>query len=264
MNRPTGPSEIAERNLRDQAPNTLDTALAARRPALISYFPLGDPEARYADPALYVECGVDVLEVGVPAAGPGLDGPVVQNSMRRALASGTTAHTAVQSIAGMRERFPGTASVWMTYPTADRSDFRELVRSSGADAVLVAGAQPFSYDDIDGVHEIQFLPHEPSKEQVQAATRATGYVMVAADHGVSGLRDRVSTDNAVLLGRLRAAGVTAPLALGFGIADENGAREAVECGADAVIVGTATLLAGIESTHALRKLLEGLRDALDR
>lgn len=243
--------------------NGLDKALSTRRPALICYLPLGDPAARFADPAAYLADGVDVLEVGVAAPAPMLDGPIIRDSMRRALAAGMNNKRAAREIAAMKLALGDPATVWMTYPSAAGPDFREDLRASGTDGVLVAGAGALTYSDIPGVHEIQFIPHRPTAGQVAAAAHATGYIMVAAANGVSGRRGAVSPDNADLLQRLRENGATARLALGFGITDWRGARDAVRCGADAIIVGTAALLAAMDSARSLRRLISTLRNALD-
>lgn len=62
---------------------------------------------------------------------------------------------------------------------------------------------------------------------------------------------------------LREAGVTAPLAVGFGIASPDQAREAVELGANGVVVGSALVEAALAGEDAVRRLLGSLREALD-
>lgn len=243
--------------------NSLDEALSRPKPTLICYLPLGDPAAKHADPATYLSCGVDVLEVGVATMPAVLDGPAIWDSMNRAIAAGLDNERAAEEISTMKKDLGGPATVWMTYPSADGPGFRSAVQASGADGLLVAGARLGSYAGIPGVHEILFVPHRPSTQQIADATRAAGYVMVAAADGVSGPRDQLSTSNSALLSRLRTAGVTVPLALGFGITDWRSARNAVQCGADAVVVGTATLVAAMDSKQALKRLLTDLRSVLD-
>jgi tryptophan synthase alpha chain len=88
-------------------------------------------------------------------------------------------------------------------------------------------------------------------------------VLVAAHDGVSGARTGISPENRALLDRVRASGVTAPLTLGFGIADGDGARAAVACGADGIVVGSAVVAAAMDSGAALRAILQELRKAVD-
>jgi len=62
---------------------------------------------------------------------------------------------------------------------------------------------------------------------------------------------------------LRAAGVTAPIVLGFGVSSGEHARAAVAHGADGIVVGSAALRAALEGAHELAALLKDLRRGLD-
>lgn len=244
--------------------NALTAVFRRRRPALVCYLPVGDPGVPHADAALYLEEGVDVLEVGGPVDEPTLDGPVIASSMRRARANGADNETTAGAIAALRNRLGDPATVWMTYPSAaGQLGWTAAVERSGAHGTLVAGATPESFAVPPGVHRVGFLPHRPTTCRVAAMMPASGYVMVASDDGVTGVRAGVSADNRELLQRIRAAGVAVPLLLGFGIAEPDDARAAVACGADGIVVGTAVVTAAIESRGAVRRLLRGLRRALD-
>ena len=244
--------------------NRLDEAFRLGRPALVCYLPIGDPLATHADAAVYLDQGVDVLEVGVPGADPNLDGPVIAGSMRRARACGMNNSTAARIIRAFRERLGDPATVWMTYPSAAvEPGWITDVTESGVHGTLIAGAAPCDHPTPPGVHQVGFLPHHPTDVQLVAAAAATGYVLVAADDGVSGARTGLSPENRALLDRVRASGVTAPLTLGFGIADGASARAAVACGADGIVVGSAVVAAAMDSGAALRALLQDLREAVD-
>lgn len=244
--------------------NPLDAAFGRPRPALVCYLPLGDPGAPHADPALYLDCGVDVLEVGVPASDPSLDGPVIAASMRRARAHGMTNERAAARTRDMRERLGNPAVVWLTYASAVAEPrWARLVVESGVHGVLVLGGTRADPPLPPDVHGLGFIPHQPTPADLETAAAASGYVMVAADDGVSGARARLSAANAGLLARVRADGVSAPLALGFGISTAADASAAVACGADGIVVGTAVVAAAAVSAAALRRLLGELRAGLD-
>lgn len=250
---------------RHRETNRLDALARSKQPILACYLPIGDPAAPYADPRVYVDEGVDVLEVGVPTPDPVLDGPLIHASMRRAVQSGMTKERAAELLAGLRDLPGRAATVWMGYPTAAREPrFAEAVAASRADGLLLAGTPPGVYRIPESTHELRFVPHRPTAEQIADAVHADGYVMVAADDGVSGPRASLPMEcNAALLARIRASGATVPLLLGFGIVDGSTARRAVDCGADGVIVGSAVLAAAMRSTNALARILRELRKALD-
>jgi tryptophan synthase alpha chain len=257
-----------ERAPREERTNRLDGVFAGARPALICYLPLGDPEASAAEHGVYVECGVDVLEIGVPAAQPLMDGPTIAASLWRAAAAGLTPTSAGDRIASLRADLPGQALVWMSYPHDDGSLLADLVSRSGADALLLP-RQARRFGDVaatleqHGLHLIHFLAHDPRLRDIAAARAARGYVMLQAAAGVTGSRRGALRDTASAIDVLRSAGVTAPIALGVGLSTPEHVRAAVGMGADGVVVGSATVEAAMRGQGALRAFLHSLRDALD-
>lgn len=208
-----------------------------------------------------------MLEIGVPAADPRLDGPTVRDSMARALAAGVSPARASAEIASLRERFPEQAMVWMSYPEAVDDGWRGSVLASGVDGVLLperADAHPALAAELQaaGIALAQFVPFPPSGADLEAARAARGYVMVQARPGPTG-PGGPSERLAEQLGKLREAGVGAPLAVGFGIRDAATALRVVELGADAVIVGSAIVEAALIGAGELRRLVGSLRGALD-
>ena len=247
----------------------LAAAFARGRPALICYLPLGDPAGGDDLPELYAECGVDVLEFGVPGGDPYLDGRTISDSIRRARVAGVTMRKASELIAEHRDALPETAMVWMTYPPDDPSGLADAVVASGVDGFLVP-LQARAYGalarelEARGVRFIHFLEHDPHLRDVQAAAeRSSGYVMLQANPGPTGIKPVVLPDNASVIGMLRTLGVTTPIALGIGIGNPEQARAAVEMGADGVVVGTLMVETMLHGRGALQDLLLSLREALD-
>jgi len=68
--------------------NRLDEKLAGRRPLLTCYLPVGDPLIPVEVTQVYIDCGVDILELGMPSPAPYLDGEDVSASMARAIDAG--------------------------------------------------------------------------------------------------------------------------------------------------------------------------------
>ena len=263
-------SAVGDRQLapREEQRNRLDRVFARTRPALICYLPLGDPEASAAQPGVYVECGVDVVEIGVPAAQPFMDGPTIAGSLWRAAAAGLTPTSAADRLALVRADLPGQALVWMSYPHGDGSLLAGLVSRSGADALLLP-RQARRFEGVaatlerHGLYLIHFLPHDPRLRDIAAAQAARGYVMLQAAPGVTGSRRGALRDTASAIDLLRRAGVTTPIALGIGLSTPEHVRAALTMGADGVVVGSATVEAAMRGERALRSFLRSLREALD-
>jgi tryptophan synthase alpha chain len=223
--------------------------MAAR---LVVYFPLADPLIGPELLDLYAEAGVDVIECGWPAREPYLDGPDVRASMARATGDPAAA------LAAVRERLrPGPKILVMTYGEAE---------PAGADAVLVVAppADPRRIAMEARARAVAaFLPLPLEADAIAAARRADFYVMLQAAAGLTGPRARLDPANAQRIAHLRREGVKAPIMLGFGVANGEQARAAVDLGADGVVVGSAALRAALTGRRELAALLEDLRRGLD-
>lgn len=236
------------------------------RPLLVCYLPVGDPEADAATPTFYVEHGADVIEAGLPVADPVLDGPEVTDSMARAIAAGVVDDRAADVLADGLTAAGAPPAVWMSYRSDPGPDYFTRVVRSGAASVLLPDAPPVELQRRcrnAGLESVPFLHHPPSAAEVAAAvgTRSP-YVMLAAAVGRTGERPAVGEDNRELLATLRAGGIRARIALGFGISGPEHARTAVELGADGVVVGSACIRAARTGAAALGRLLTTVRETL--
>ena len=99
--------------------------------------------------------------------------------------------------------------VWMTYPPDDPTGLVDAVARSGVDGFLVPpGARAYAalgrQLEARGIEFIHFLRHDPTLKDVQAAiASSSGYVMLQANPGPTGLRPIVLPDNARMIGMLR-------------------------------------------------------------
>ena len=241
----------------------------ARRPTLVVYFPLGDPEIPIDGLDVYAERGVDFVEFGWPAREPYLDGPDVSASMARASLGDPRA-----ALAGALSRLAAHAhapkALLMTYGEASHPGLEDVSFFHGLDALLVVGSPT---DPLRltleararqaGVAISVFLPLPLTEADIAAARDADGYVMLQAAPGVTGPRATLDPGNRERIALLRVAGVRAPIILGFGLSEGAQARAAVELGADGVVVGSAALRAGRRGLSELETLLRDLRNDLD-
>lgn len=237
------------------------------RPALICYLPLGDPEGGDDLPALYRECGVDILEIGVPGSDAYLDGKTISDSFRRARFAGVNMRRASELIAEYRSELPDLGMLWMTYPPDDPTGLVDAVVASGVDGFLtpVRGYESLGLQlEQRGVRFVHFLLHNPLFGDVRAAVEASsGFVMLQANPGPTGLKPLVLPDSSGTIDALRTLGLTAPVALGIGIGSAEQARAAVEMGADGVIIGSLTVETMLKGRAELAALLRSMREAID-
>jgi tryptophan synthase alpha chain len=107
------------------------------------------------------------------------------------------------------------------------------------------------------------VPARFINQDIEAAKVCDSYVMLQATEGVTGPRPDLDPANAEKINRLRAAGVTAPILLGFGISTADQAKAAIELGADGVVIGSMCLRKAREGESAIRDFVRDVRDAID-
>lgn len=205
----------------------LAQALRERRGALLPYLTSGFPDPDESDRLALAACeeGADLLELGVPFSDPLADGPVIQETTRRALAAGATLAGTLGQASRIRSRH-ATPIVLMTYVNpvvrhgADR--FAREAKDAGVDGVILVDLPPEEDPDLWGAMDAAGLDTialvapttDPARLPVIAA-RAHGFLYVVARLGVTGAGE---TDPGLerLLARCREH-TTLPRCVGFGV-----------------------------------------------
>lgn len=204
------------------------------------------------------EAGADAIEVGIPFSDPVMDGGVIQEASRRALAGGARPADVLAAIeaAGI-----DTPVAVMTYfnPILHRGPERFLAEAGGAGVagIIVPDLPVDEADDwisacaaarIDPV--LLAAPGSAPARLQRIAEASRGFVYCVATYGVTGERERLSGTARDLVQTLRPF-ARRPLLVGVGIGTPAQAEEA--CGfADGVIVGSALV----------RRLLDGDADGM--
>jgi tryptophan synthase alpha chain len=254
-------------------------ASADNRAALIGYLPAGFPTVAGAIDAAraMAAAGADILEVGLPYSDPLMDGPVIAEATRRALAAGTRVAdvlATVEAIAGAR-----IPVLVMTYwNPVDRYGVRAFARDlaqAGGSGLITPDLTPeeagpwAEASDEHGLDRVFLAAPSSTDERVARITGACrGFVYAASLMGITGTRDAVGADAAGLVTRIRRH-TALPVAVGLGVS--NGAQAAqVAAFADGVIVGSAfvrRLLGAPDAaagTDAIRDLTEELSAGVRR
>lgn len=220
------------------------------RKAFIPFVTAGDPSLSVTEelvPAM-AEAGADLVEIGIPFSDPVAEGAVIQAADMRALASGTTTDRIFESV----ERIRGKTDVplaFMTYMNPvfayGTERFMERAAACRVDALIVPDV-PFEERgellpacEKYGVTLI-YLAAPTSKERARAiGERSEGFVYCVSSLGVTGVRERITTDIREMVAQVK-AGRDIPCAVGFGISTPQQAREVARY-ADGVIVGSAVV-----------------------
>ena len=240
------------------------------RTALVTYITAGDPSIEMTpDIVLKLEeSGADIIELGIPFSDPMADGPVIQLASERALKSGTTLKSVLDSVKTIRGQSDipiilfGYFNPFLSYGL---EKFSSDAAEAGADGVLVVDLPPEeasefkTHADKAGLNLIFLLAPTSTHERVNLiAENASGFVYLVSVTGVTGVRKSVDSALDSLCAEIKDA-TRLPVGVGFGISSPEQV-ENLSGFADAVIVGSA--IVRIIENHGQDKaaLLEQLSD----
>ncbi len=254
-------------------------ALTGKRAAYIAYATAGFPDVeRSLDIMRTMLEYADMLEIGVPFSDPTMDGPVIQETSRRALEAGIDLAQVLRMVVGLR-RETDKPLIIMSYFNPIHSmglaDFSAAAAAAGVDGLILPDVplEEFAPCQAEalraGLDTVLFAAMTSSPARLQATgALATGFVYALASMGTTGLRDSLAEGLAPFLRSVRHE-TGMPVAAGVGISDPAQCRAAGKL-ADGVIVGTALMQAalaavdgGDDPARAVRDIISPMVSALD-
>jgi tryptophan synthase alpha chain len=246
------------------------TGRAALMPYLMGGFPTVAESVGIGN--AYIDGGADLVELGVPFSDPLADGPVIHAAGTEALRAGAT----VADVFGVcRALSPRVPVVMMLYVNLVLSrgvpEFVDDLVEAGASGLIVPDL-PLEESgplreacDAGGIALVPLVaPTTPDDRLARIGAHARGFVYSVSVTGTTGERAALSETFGAAIARAKAH-TDVPVALGFGIAAPEQAVQAMEAGADGVIVGSRLVRAAAEADDpaaAVRALVEGFSAAL--
>jgi tryptophan synthase alpha chain len=213
----------------------------------IAYICAGDPNLQTTESLAFAleECGVDILELGVPFSDPLADGIVNQMAAQRALESGTTVRGVFDVVRKIRERsqlpiviYTYLNPVYVLGP----KEFHRQAEDAGVDGLLILDLPPD--EDVDELHppsnvkRIRLIaPTTPPERAKEISASAEGFVYYISREGVTGEQSQIAESLPEQVTQIRRM-TSLPIAVGFGISNPQQARE-IASAADAVVIGSA-------------------------
>lgn len=218
--------------------------------ALIPFITAGDPDLETTAKALALldRNGADLIELGVPYSDPLADGPVIQAAATRALQRGTRLEDVLTMLKTVIPTL-NTPIILFTYynPILNRGieTFFQEIAAVGVKGLVVPDLPLEEMDTLlsqaeaAGV-EVTLLvaPTTPKDRLLAIAQRCQGFIYLVSVTGVTGIRSKIESRVQDLLLELQQV-TDKPIGVGFGISEPGQARQIMEWGADAVIVGSA-------------------------
>ncbi|MDD2899240.1 MAG: tryptophan synthase subunit alpha, partial [Desulfuromonadaceae bacterium] len=245
--------------------------------ALVTFITAGDPDLMVTEEVINLleTAGVDVIELGVPFSDPMADGPTIQLSSERALASGTTLQGILDVVQRVRTRseIPIILMGYLNPIYAYGYDrfCRDAVKA-GIDGVLLVDMPPEESREMltparhHGLDVIFLLTPTSDNARISTVNHlGSGFVYYVTVTGVTGTRTSVSGTLAQELARVKQT-VSLPIMAGFGISTPKQAAEVAEM-ADGVVVGSAIVKLferyhGEELKQQLSQYVSSLKEAL--
>lgn len=243
----------------------------AGRKGFIAYLTGGDPDqaTSEADIRTAIECGIDILELGIPFSDATADGPTIQEASQRALAGGMTLERGLDLVSGIRaySEIPivlfGYANPFFRY------GFERLCKdasSVGADGLLVVDIPFEQSEDLAPFAAREDLcliplvaPTTPADRAGMITEHARGFVYYVMVMGVTGARGELAADVEEHVMSLKER-TQLPVAVGFGVSNGPQAARAARS-AEAVVVGSALVKAA--RAGELAELVRDIRAGLD-
>jgi tryptophan synthase alpha chain len=214
--------------------------------ALVAYLVAGDPdiETTLQLMQLFIESGVDVIEIGVPFTDPIAEGPIIQKAHDRALAKDISLTSIFEMVQRFREIDNNTPIVLMGYLNTflSHKNLIEENKKDSIDSILVVDI-PGELNLADygiknqNINTISLISPTTNKDRIKSiAKNSTGFVYYVTLRGVTGasnLNIDEITNNIEEIKKY----ASVPTLAGFGIKSPEDAKLLSSC-SDGVIVGS--------------------------
>ena len=248
----------------------LQTLKDNNKKALVAYLVAGDPDldATLQLMHLFVNSGVDVIEIGVPFTDPIAEGPIIQKAHDRALKKDISLKNIVDMVIKFRETNTDTPIVLMGYLNTfiSHSDLIEESDKLGIDALLVVdipgelklNSYGISNPNIDTISLIS--PTTADNRIKQITENSSGFIYYVNLRGVTGSSNLDMTEIEQNISKIRQY-TSIPTLAGFGIKTPSDAKILAKC-ADGVIVGSSIveMIDAAKETKDFSKIEEYLKD----
>lgn len=218
--------------------------------ALIPFLTAGDPDLETTAKALEIldRSGADLIELGVPYSDPLADGPVIQAAATRSLAQGTRLEDVLQLVKQSAPNLRAPIILFTYYnPILNRGieKFLKDIAEVGAKGLVVPDlpleeAETLLKPAKEYGIELTLLvaPTSPKERIMAIAEQSQGFIYLVSTTGVTGMRTQMESRVKDLIAEMRQV-TDKPIGVGFGISQPEQAKQVMNWGSDAAIVGSA-------------------------
>lgn len=248
------------------------------RCALIPFLTAGDPDLETTAQALQIldRSGADLIELGVPYSDPLADGPVIQAAATRSLQNGTRLEDVLQLVKQVSPNLRSPIILFTYYnPILNRGieTFLKEISEAGAKGLVVPDLPLEEAETLlrpakeYGIELTLLVAPTSPRERISAiAQQSQGFIYLVSTTGVTGMRSQMESRVKDLIAELRQVSDKA-IGVGFGISQPEQARQVMNWGSDAAIVGSAFVKrlsegSPTEGLKAIEEFCQTLRSAI--
>ena len=248
--------------------NRIEKIFQSKKGVMIGYLTVGypSPEEFLNWVEKSINAGFDILELGLPFSDPVADGPTIEKASREVLNSGFTPSDYLELVKKIREKFPDTPLVTMSYynPLAKSGEkfFRRL-KKAGIDEIIIPDLPLVEGKNIYrkllkiGFATPMLIPPTITGEYLKELIKtSSGFIYAVSRSGTTGERESIPPEGLSLLKQLRSL-TNKPVAIGFGIKSPEQVKP-LKGLVDGIIIGSA-LINRLQRGEELKKWLEDIR-----
>ncbi len=242
-----------------------------KRNGLIAFITAGDPNLETSQKILegLPKAGADIIEIGMPFTDPMADGPIIQASYQRALASGQNLKLTLKMVKKFRENNKNTPIILMGYynPIFQMGIevFLEDCLKSGVDGLIIVDL-PYESDEKffisckeKKINFIRLITPTTSKSRLKNLLgRSSGFIYYISVAGITGSFSAPISEIKSTIMNIK-NNTTLPVAVGFGIRNKDQVKS-INKFADAAVVGSA-IVSRIE--YAVLNNKDPIKESLD-
>jgi len=193
------------------------------------------------------ECGVDIIEIGMPFSDPMADGPTIQESSVRSLSNGTKINDIFEIVMNIRSLNNEIPIILMGYYNSifnlGIDNFTAKCAETGVDGLIIVDLQPEEDSELltktkdKGIDLIRLIT--PTTDQKRLSTilsNASGFLYYVTVTGITGQNSANIEDLKKSINTIKSS-TKLPIVAGFGIKNKNDVEQ-ISTFTDGVVVGS--------------------------